>query len=387
MKMVYGVKMGSISQRKSVSGAIRYRAEIRIKRIGFPEYKESKTFGTMRTATNWINKREQEIENNPDILLGVNNKSMSIADAIKKYKDEVGDEFGRTKNRSLDLLSRLPVAKVDLEQINAIHISDHVTQRKKGMPKLGLDPVLPSTILNELQNLKSVLTHASIMWRMNVNLNEFNNACLQLRKTRQIKKSDKRDRLPSNAELASLLSHYLEKWNRGRTVYPMHLIILFAIFSCRRQAEITRIKLSDYDKDHQSWKVLDLKNPNGSKGNHKSFNVMADCQKVIELLLSDDVRNRMLKMGGDEDLLVPLKPSAIASEFIQSCNMLGLDDFRFHDLRHEGATRLAESGLTIPQIQQVTLHDTWSSLERYVSVKKRNNVLQLEDMLQIIGEM
>jgi len=379
--------MGSISQRKSVSGAIRYRAEIRIKRVGFPEYKESKTFGTMRTATNWINKREQEIENNPDILLGVNNKSMSIADAIKKYKDEVGGEFGRTKNRSLDLLFRLPISKVDLEQINAIHISDHVAQRKKGMVKFGLDPVLPSTILNELQNLKSVLTHASIMWRIKVNLNEFNNACLQLRKTRQIKKSDKRDRLLSNIELKGLLTHYLEKWNRGRTAYPMHLIVLFAIFSCRRQAEITRIKLSDYDKDHQLWKVRDLKNPNGSKGNHKSFNVMADCQVVIDLLTSDAVRNRMLKMGGDHDLLVPLQSSAIASEFIQSCNLLGLSDFRFHDLRHEGATRLAELGLTIPQIQQVTLHDTWSSLERYVSVNKRNSILQLDDMLQIIDEM
>lgn len=379
--------MGTITQRKSVSGAIRYRAEIRIKRSGLPEYKESKTFGTMRTASNWLNKREQEIADNPDILLGINNKSMTIVAAIAKYKEEVGDEFGRTKNRSLDLIAKLPIARVHLEQINATHVSEHVALRKKGYSKLGLDPVLPSTILNELQNIKSILTHASVMWRINVNLNEFNNACLQLRKTRQIKKSDKRDRLLSNAELKNLLLHYLDKWNRGRTAYPMHLIVLFAIFSCRRQAEITRIRLSDYDKEHQSWMVRDLKNPNGSKGNHKHFNVLPDCQKIIELLMRDDTRLRMLKMGGDSDLLVPLSAVAIASEFNQSCHILGMSDFRFHDLRHEGATRLAESGLTIPQIQQVTLHDTWSSLERYVSVKKRANILQLDDLLQIIGEM
>lgn len=379
--------MGTITQRKSVSGAIRYRAEIRIKRTGLPEYKESKTFGTMRTASNWLNKREQEIADNPDILLGINNKSMTIATAIAKYKEEVGSEFGRTKNRSLDLIAKLPIAKVYLEQINATHVSEHVALRKKGYSKLGLDPVLPSTILNELQNIKSILTHASVMWRINVNLNEFNNACLQLRKTRQIKKSDRRDRLLSNAELKNLLLHYLDKWNRGRTAYPMHLIVLFAIFSCRRQAEITRIRLSDYDKEHQSWMVRDLKNPNGSKGNHKHFNVLSECQKIIELLMRDDTRARMLKMGGDSDLLVPLSAVAIASEFNQSCHILGMSDFRFHDLRHEGATRLAESGLTIPQIQQVTLHDTWSSLERYVSVKKRVNILQLDDLLQIIGEM
>lgn len=379
--------MGTITQRKSVSGAIRYRAEIRIKRTGLPEYKESKTFGTMRTASNWLNKREQEIADNPDILLGINNKSMTIATAIAKYKEEVGGEFGRTKNRSLDLIAKLPIARVHLEQINATHVSEHVALRKKGYSKLGLDPVLPSTILNELQNIKSILTHASVMWRINVNLNEFNNACLQLRKTRQIKKSDKRDRLLSNAELKNLLLHYLDKWNRGRTAYPMHLIVLFAIFSCRRQAEITRIRLSDYDEKHQSWMVRDLKNPNGSKGNHKHFNVLPECQKIIEILMQDDTRSRMLKMGGDSDLLVPLSAVAIASEFNQSCHILGMSDFRFHDLRHEGATRLAENGLTIPQIQQVTLHDTWSSLERYVSVKKRANILQLNDLLQIIGEM
>ena len=379
--------MGTITQRKSVSGVIRYRAEIRIKRSGLPEYKESKTFGTMRTASNWLNKREQEIADNPDILLGISNKSMTIAAAIAKYKEEVGDEFGRTKNRSLDLIAKLPIARVHLEQINATHVSEHVALRKKGYSKLGLDPVLPSTILNELQNIKSILTHASVMWRINVNLNEFNNACLQLRKTRQIKKSDKRDRLLSNTELKNLLLHYLDKWNRGRTAYPMHLIVLFAIFSCRRQAEITRIRLSDYDEEHQSWMVRDLKNPNGSKGNHKHFNVLPECQKIIELLMRDDTRARMLKMGGDSDLLVPLSAVAIASEFNQSCHILGMSDFRFHDLRHEGATRLAESGLTIPQIQQVTLHDTWSSLERYVSVKKRANILQLDDLLQIIGEM
>ena len=41
---------------------------------------------------------------------------------------------------------------------------------------------------------------------------------------------------------------------------------------------------------------------------------------------------------------------------------------RFHDLRHEAATRLAEQGLTVPQIQQYTLHDDWNSLKRYVNL-------------------
>ena len=53
--------------------------------------------------------------------------------------------------------------------------------------------------------------------------------------------------------------------------------------------------------------------------------------------------------------------------------MLDIEDLRFHDLRHEGATRLAENGLTISQLQQ-QLHESWSSLERYVQIRRRNSI-------------
>ena len=46
--------------------------------------------------------------------------------------------------------------------------------------------------------------------------------------------------------------------------------------------------------------------------------------------------------------------------------ILGIEDLHFHDLRREGASRLAEDGATIPEIQQVSLHESWSSLEIYV---------------------
>lgn len=39
----------------------------------------------------------------------------------------------------------------------------------------------------------------------------------------------------------------------------MHLIIWFGNFSCRREAELTRLWLQDYDSYHSAWKVYDLK--------------------------------------------------------------------------------------------------------------------------------
>ena len=382
-----GVNMGTVSQRKLTDGTIRYRAEIRINRQGVI-FKESKTFSTSRTANNWLKKREEEIEANPEILTGtIKNSKTTISELITRYLDEVGDQYSITTRRSLRVLLKLPISKIHVEKLAALHITEHVRQRKIGFPSLGFDPIQPSTILNELQHLKSVLNHARLLWGVTVNYIEITESMLQLKKSRQITRGNIRDRLPTRKELETLLHFYVEKWNRGITTYPMHIIIIFAIFSCRRQAEITRLDLRDYDKDHQSFKVKDLKNKNGSKGNHKEFIVDDNVAKLIDLVQEPRFRQRMLMREGNNNFLFPLRSGTIATEFNEACALLGIEDLRFHDLRHEGATRLAESGKTIPQIQQYTLHNTWASLERYVSVKIRKNVMTFEEMLHLIGEM
>ena len=143
-------------------------------------------------------------------------------------------------------------------KLNSMDLSDHVALRKTYCPKVQVGPVVPSTILHELLQIRSVLTHASVMWETPVDLNAFDRTTAQLRKTRQISASRVRDRLPTNDELKQLIVHFHEKWeSRGFKRYPMHLII-----------------------------------------------------------------------------------------------------------------RLAEKGFTIPQIQQCSLHDSWQSLQRYVSLKK-----------------
>jgi len=63
--------------------------------------------------------------------------------------------------------------------------------------------------------------------------------------------------------------------------------------------------------------------------------------------------------------------------------MLDIDDLHFHDLRHEAATRLSEQGLTVPQMQQVTGHESWSSLQRYVSVSPRKTLLDFDEAMMI----
>jgi site-specific recombinase XerD len=43
----------------------------------------------------------------------------------------------------------------------------------------------------------------------------------------------------------------------------------------------------------------------------------------------------------------------------------GIEDLRFHDLRHEAASRFFEKGLSIEEVALITGHQDWRSLKRY----------------------
>ncbi|TAL86681.1 MAG: hypothetical protein EPN62_06795 [Candidimonas sp.] len=52
-----------------------------------------------------------------------------------------------------------------------------------------------------------------------------------------------------------------------------------------------------------------------------------------------------------------------------AAELIGADDLRWHDLRHEACSRLAEQGWTPQQIQAVSGHRTLQSLQRYMHIR------------------
>lgn len=376
--------MSSITKRITSKGETRYRALVQVRRNSI-NYNESRTFSKKALAEAWVKKRETELEANPELLLQTKEKrnkpTLTLAAALEKYLNEVTD-FGRSKRMGIRFLTHWPIGKVPLQDLKRQDYTEHTILRRNGYPEIGAAPIASSTALQDLQYLKVVLSHAELVWGETVALFELEQAMKGLRNARIITKSAKRTCLPSSSDLQLLTNHYYMRWMRGRTAIPMHLIMWFAIYSCRREAEITRLKLKDFNRQHQEWLVRDLKNPNGSKGNNKVFAVNKNTQILINELMQQDVRERMVSLGGDINLLVPIDPKSYAARWREGVKYLGIENLRFHDLRHEGATRLAEDGLTIPQLQQHTLHDSWTSLERYVNLKRREERLDFVEAME-----
>ena len=143
----------------------------------------------------------------------------------------------------------------------------------------------------------------------------------------------------------------------------MQLIIAFAIFSTRRQEEITRLKFSDYQPDLHRVLVRDMKNPGQKIGNDVWCDLTPEAERII--LLAP-------RFPG-EDRIFPYSTDAISSAFTRACPILGIEDLHFHDLRHEGVSRLFEMGETIPHVAGHSGHRSWSSLKRYTQIRQRGD--------------
>ncbi len=50
---------------------------------------------------------------------------------------------------------------------------------------------------------------------------------------------------------------------------------------------------------------------------------------------------------------------------------VGLDDLRWHDLRHEATSRLLELGLTAPEVALITGHKSLTMLSRYTHPQRK----------------
>jgi integrase len=162
-------------------------------------------------------------------------------------------------------------------------------------------------------------------------------------------KSNERDRRPTQDELNRLIEY--AECNPLQFI-PLGRIIRFAVATAMRQAEICRIQWSDVDMKKRTVTIRDRKDPRRKDGNHQ----------IVALLNST---------GYDACIgrVFPYHSKSVGAAFHRSCKALDLDDLCFHDLRHEGTSRLFEAGFSIQQVAMVTGHKDWRMLRRYTNLK------------------
>ena len=344
--------MATIVSRKVKSG-IRYRALVRIQRDGANVYTESKTFGKKKQAELWAAGREIELEE-PGAIDRLTHGGVTVGRVLEIYESEFNTErnpFGRSKLDAVKALQKMDVAKLNALTLTTQQLIKHIQRRV-----LSVDG---STAQNDLVWLRAAFKSIRQTHGMPVDEGVINDASDILRREKVVHSSTRRDRRPSIAELDSLLGHFHGR--EGRAVIPVDEVILFAVFSSRRQSEICEIMWDDLDDRRQSVLVRLMKHP----------------RKKIDtwVYLPDEawtVIQRQPRVDG-EPRIFPFAGKSIGSAFTRACKLLSIKDLRFHDLRHECASWSFETGLDVVRVARITGHKSWESLRRYTHLQDQGS--------------
>ncbi|QFY60352.1 tyrosine-type recombinase/integrase [Rhizobium grahamii] len=346
--------MGTISARKRQDGSTGYTAQILRKKGGKIVWREAKTFDREREAKAWIRFREAELDR-PGALERVNAKTFTLADAIDRYNKEK-NEIGRTKAQVLDTIKNFAIADMNCDRIK----SDDIVAFAQELLAGGRQP---QTVANYISHLAAIFRIARPAWGMPLDQSAMKDAQVVLRDLGTTTRSTKRDRRPTLAELDLIMNHFVDRKTRVPQSSPMHKIVAFAIFSTRRQEEISRITWADLDIPHNRVLVRDMKHPGQKKGNDVWVELPPEAIRIIE------------SMPKKKDRIFPYGTDAISAAFTRACQYLHIDDLHFHDLRHEGVSRLFEMGRTIPLAASVSGHRSWNSLQRYSHLRETGDKL------------
>lgn len=350
--------MGSITTRKRKNGSSSHTAQIRIMRGGVTVYQESQTFDRKQAATAWLKRREGELAQ-PGALDRAMREGATVAEMIDQYIDQVGTmrPLGKTKLATLKAIASSWLGEVMDCDLTSQVLVEYATWRAG--PEGG--GVTPQTVGNDLSHLGAVLAVAKPAWGYEVDPHAMTDARKVLRKMGLTSRSKERNRRPTLEELDLLLRHFADMQQRRPSSINMLKVIGFALFSTRRQDEITRILWEDVDAEHQRVMVRDMKNPGQKIGNN------------VWCSLPDEAWAILQSMPRECAEVFPYNSSSVSAAWIRACKFLQIDDLHFHDLRHEGVSRLFEMAWDIPRVASVSGHRDWNSLRRYTHLRKQGD--------------
>lgn len=309
----------------------------------------SKSFRTKGMAQEWARSVEGQIDTMQfKDTRGLTN--ITLADLIDRYTDEIGGIKAFGKNKA-DVLRkwRLSHGKLAISELTEDVLIKHVRERAKTVSGV--------TIAIELTYLGGILRTAKELWRMPVDVSITSSARSGLRYLGLSAKSKERDRRPTQKEIDEIFLYFAI---RPRQRVPMGDLILFAVETAMRLGEIVRLKWADINHLDRTIIIRDRKHPTEKEGNDQEVPLLGAAYEIIK------------RQPETDDRIFPINEGTPSSLFPRACKELGIIDLRFHDLRHEGVSRLFEKKYSVEQVALISGHRDWKMLARYLQLRAKD---------------
>lgn len=298
-------------------------------------------------ATKWKMRKLAEIE--PEGVEIVSRNGDTVADAITA-RLATHKNLGRSAKQQLGWVKESEFGKKKLSELSLESLTDLADDM------LGAERQ-PQTVSGYLTTLVNTLYWASRR-KFFVPIAAMKQAMDHLWEDEILARSEERDRRPTIDELNRTLDAVADN---KRQKIPLAKLIVFAIFSCRRLGEICRRRWEDLRIGKKEILVRDMKHPKQKKGNH------------VWCSLTDEALAIILSMPRDGEFIFPFQAASIGAAWRRHRDRLKIKDLRFHDLRHEGVTRLFEMGKPAAFVAKHSGHKNGGCLFRYEHVEEEGD--------------
>lgn len=334
----------SVEKRVRTDGTTRYKCTVGMKENGKYIHRESKTFTKLSVAKSWGIRRVSELEQQGLPKQSAPTK-IKISELIQMYLDEpgLGGKAGTTKRFVISSLLNSSFADFYLSKLTVNDIIEHCKLRRAS----GTGP---NTVSQDVSYLAVVLDSAKAVFDIDYTANPAREAKPILNKMGLIAKSNVRSRRPTKDEIQSMLDALAERESRKNNIIPYRDIFMFSILSCMRIGEVCKILWTDVDYSSRSVLVRDRKDPRKKIGNHMVVPLLGEAWEILS------------RQNKANDRIFPYNSQSVSKGVHKVRDKLGIVDFRYHDLRREGASRLFEAGFSIEEVAQVTGHKSLTTL-------------------------
>ncbi len=289
----------------------------------------TKDFQTQGRARAWESRRQSAQAHYSSEELGAPNPfTMTLDEALERYGKEVSahKRGAKVEEYRLGTIRKAPLAALTLTELTSRAIAGYRNDRSA--------VVGASSIRSELSLIRRTLETARREWGVQLPTNPAALVTLP-------PPGPTRDRRLRAGELDGLLGAL----EGNRTVQAL---VEFAVETAMRRGELLALRWRDV---HLGQGVLHIPMSKNGKARHVPLT-----DRAIEVLEA---------LPETEERVFPVDIHALRWAWGQACKKAEIADLHFHDLRHEGCSRLFEMGLSVPEVASISGHKTASQLFRY----------------------
>ncbi len=323
---------------------LRGRWQAQVRRRGMKP--RCKSFDTKLEAEKWARDLEAQVDRfgaAPDTKIL---ESTTLGQLLERYQREVSP----LKRGSVQEIQRIDVLRRhDLAYRTMIGLSQ---QDIASFRDERLQSVAPSTAVRELAILSHVLEVAIRDWGLPLAKN-----VVKLVR-RPVIRNERSRRLTGNEE-----QRLLDACDAGKTPFLRTLLIV-AVETGMRRGELLGLRWSDFSSNRRVLSLTMTKNGSGRE--------VPLSQRAFDTLIAWKEHPTV-----HQSMIFPMRAGTLEQAWRRLLIRAGVKGLRFHDLRHEGVSRLFERGLNVMEVSSVSGHRELRMLRRYTHLNADDLVVRL----------